>query len=161
MLSSPPLKSTINGKETNKSYIRPSLESPSTLSSISTDIPQIEYNPNSPKMSPKNNFSLKQNDYTDPNRIRTPTNENITKPIVSNDQRSMPTTAIKSVRLQSPTEINNHFIDKMSAPPRIFLALFDYDPEAMSPNQNSEEELPFKQGQIIKVKIIETDEKIQ
>jgi hypothetical protein len=33
----------------------------------------------------------------------------------------------------------------------LFLALFDYDPNAMSPNQDSEEELPFKKGQIIKV----------
>jgi hypothetical protein len=32
------------------------------------------------------------------------------------------------------------------------MALFDYDPHEMSPNQDNEEELPFKQGQIIKVK---------
>ena len=35
---------------------------------------------------------------------------------------------------------------------RLFVALFDYDPESMSPNVESlEEELPFKEGQIIKV----------
>ncbi|KAJ8403849.1 hypothetical protein AAFF_G00347170 [Aldrovandia affinis] len=35
---------------------------------------------------------------------------------------------------------------------RIFVALFPYDPAAMSPNPDSaEEELPFKEGQIIKV----------
>ncbi|XP_043353882.1 RIMS-binding protein 2 isoform X17 [Dermochelys coriacea] len=36
--------------------------------------------------------------------------------------------------------------------PRIFVALFDYDPLTMSPNPDAaEEELPFKEGQIIKV----------
>ena len=35
---------------------------------------------------------------------------------------------------------------------RIFVALFDYDPLTMSPNPDAaEEELPFKEGQIIKV----------
>ncbi|NXU35789.1 RIMB1 protein, partial [Drymodes brunneopygia] len=35
---------------------------------------------------------------------------------------------------------------------RIFVALFDYDPVAMSPNPDAaEEELPFKEGQILKV----------
>ncbi|XP_037016952.2 RIMS-binding protein 2 isoform X3 [Artibeus jamaicensis] len=35
---------------------------------------------------------------------------------------------------------------------RIFVALFDYDPLSMSPNPDAaEEELPFKEGQIIKV----------
>ncbi|KAJ7309723.1 hypothetical protein JRQ81_007785, partial [Phrynocephalus forsythii] len=35
---------------------------------------------------------------------------------------------------------------------RIFVALFDYDPMTMSPNPDAaEEELPFKEGQIIKV----------
>jgi len=40
---------------------------------------------------------------------------------------------------------------KSSNSPRQFVALFDYDPQAMSPNQDNDEELPFKQGQIIKV----------
>ncbi|XP_072443768.1 RIMS-binding protein 2 isoform X10 [Chiloscyllium punctatum] len=36
--------------------------------------------------------------------------------------------------------------------PRIFVALFDYDPLSMSPNPDAaDEELPFKEGQIIKV----------
>lgn len=35
---------------------------------------------------------------------------------------------------------------------RLFVALFDYDPETMSPNTDAlDEELPFKEGQIIKV----------
>uniref|UniRef100_A0A8C6Y6H2 RIMS-binding protein 2 n=1 Tax=Naja naja TaxID=35670 RepID=A0A8C6Y6H2_NAJNA len=34
---------------------------------------------------------------------------------------------------------------------RIFVALFDYDPLTMSPNPDATEELPFKEGQIIKV----------
>ncbi|KAL0162915.1 hypothetical protein M9458_042311, partial [Cirrhinus mrigala] len=37
-------------------------------------------------------------------------------------------------------------------PFRIFVALFDYDPLSMSPNPDAaDEELPFKEGQIIKV----------
>ncbi|XP_049625153.1 RIMS-binding protein 2 isoform X5 [Suncus etruscus] len=37
-------------------------------------------------------------------------------------------------------------------PARVFVALFDYDPLTMSPNPDAaEEELPFKEGQIIKV----------
>ncbi|XP_063171640.1 RIMS-binding protein 2 [Candoia aspera] len=39
--------------------------------------------------------------------------------------------------------------EEMSA--RIFVALFDYDPLTMSPNPDATEELPFKEGQIIKV----------
>ena len=35
---------------------------------------------------------------------------------------------------------------------RLFIALFDYDPETMSPNQDgAHEELPFREGQIIQV----------
>jgi hypothetical protein len=35
---------------------------------------------------------------------------------------------------------------------RIFVALFDYDPPTMSPNpENCDEELPFREGQLIKV----------
>ncbi|XP_013413977.1 LOW QUALITY PROTEIN: peripheral-type benzodiazepine receptor-associated protein 1-like [Lingula anatina] len=37
-------------------------------------------------------------------------------------------------------------------PVRLFIALFDYDPEVMSPNPGAAaEELPFKEGQLIKV----------
>ena len=36
--------------------------------------------------------------------------------------------------------------------PRIFIALFDYDPPTMSPNPDAcDEELPFSEGQLIKV----------
>ena len=36
---------------------------------------------------------------------------------------------------------------------RIFVALFDYDPPTMSPNPEAcDEELPFREGQLIKVK---------
>lgn len=34
----------------------------------------------------------------------------------------------------------------------MFVALFDYDPMSMSPNPDAaDEELPFKEGQVIKV----------
>lgn len=37
---------------------------------------------------------------------------------------------------------------------RIFVALFDYDPLSMSPNPDAaDEELPFKEGQIIRVSV--------
>lgn len=37
---------------------------------------------------------------------------------------------------------------------RLFVALFDYDPETMSPNVDAlDEELPFREGQIIKVSL--------
>lgn len=40
---------------------------------------------------------------------------------------------------------------------RLFVALFSYNPAVMSPNPDTmEEELPFEQGQIIKVKIFLT-----
>ena len=36
---------------------------------------------------------------------------------------------------------------------RIFVALFDYDPPTMSPNPEAcDEELPFREGQLIKVR---------
>ena len=38
---------------------------------------------------------------------------------------------------------------------RIFVALFPYDPSTMSPNPDAaEEELPFREGQIIKVTLL-------
>ncbi|CAF3428521.1 unnamed protein product [Rotaria socialis] len=147
------IKSTVNGKDVTKSLTRSSLDSPSTVSSTSTDIPQIELSPNSAKTIPQNKLSTKQHDYSDSSRIRTPTNENvnINKSPLSTEQRSIPTTPNKNVRLEPPPERNSHLLDKTNTLPRPFIALFDYDPKAMSPNQNSEEELPFKQGQIIKI----------
>lgn len=87
---------SMNGRERTKSLTR---ESPSTVSSMSIEMPQIELRANTP---------------------RTPAQE----------------------------KINSR---KSSNSPRQFVALFDYDPQAMSPNQDNDEELPFKQGQIIKV----------
>lgn len=41
---------------------------------------------------------------------------------------------------------------------RIFIALFDYDPSIMSPNPDAiDEELPFKEGQLIKVSVEKGD----
>lgn len=38
---------------------------------------------------------------------------------------------------------------------RLFVAMFPYDPASMSPNPDAiEEELPFKEGQIIKVPLV-------
>ncbi|CAF3842843.1 unnamed protein product [Adineta steineri] len=126
---SPVSKPIITGKDMNKSLTRSPLESPSMTSSINTDtIPTIQ----SPQV--------------DSNRIRSPINENlnIKKSITPEEQHSSP---IKT----TPQKSKNPFINKLIGPPRIFVALFDYDPHAMSPNQDSEEELPFKKGEIIKI----------
>lgn len=42
---------------------------------------------------------------------------------------------------------------KTTGTPRLFVALYDYDPKAMSPNPDNDEELPFKEGQTIKVNL--------
>ncbi|KAM4844213.1 peripheral-type benzodiazepine receptor-associated protein 1 [Thomomys bottae] len=49
---------------------------------------------------------------------------------------------------RSPPEVLAH----QDLPVRVFVALFDYDPVSMSPNPDAgEEELPFREGQILKV----------
>lgn len=54
-------------------------------------------------------------------------------------------------RRHSPT----YYEDSEGEEPfRVFVALFDYDPMSMSPNPDgADEELPFKEGQIIKVSL--------
>uniref|UniRef100_H3BAH8 RIMS-binding protein 2 n=1 Tax=Latimeria chalumnae TaxID=7897 RepID=H3BAH8_LATCH len=55
---------------------------------------------------------------------------------------------LETLRSTSP-EIKGNIEDNVV---RIFVALFDYDPVIMSPNPDAaEEELPFREGQIIKV----------
>ena len=36
--------------------------------------------------------------------------------------------------------MNSHLYNKTTNPPRLFIALFDYDPNAMSPNKDNEED---------------------
>ncbi|XP_007956216.1 peripheral-type benzodiazepine receptor-associated protein 1 [Orycteropus afer afer] len=51
--------------------------------------------------------------------------------------------------LRSPPE---EVLTYQDLPVRVFVALFDYDPVSMSPNPDAgEEELPFQEGQILKV----------
>ncbi|XP_054441518.1 peripheral-type benzodiazepine receptor-associated protein 1 [Pteronotus mesoamericanus] len=51
--------------------------------------------------------------------------------------------------LRSPPE---EVLAYQDLPVRVFVALFDYDPASMSPNPDAgEEELPFREGQILKV----------
>uniref|UniRef100_A0A3B5AJL0 RIMS binding protein 2 n=1 Tax=Stegastes partitus TaxID=144197 RepID=A0A3B5AJL0_9TELE len=55
---------------------------------------------------------------------------------------------------RSPDYYEESELDEMT---RVFVALFDYDPLSMSPNPDAaDEELPFKEGQIIKVFYIPT-----
>jgi RIMS-binding protein 2 len=60
----------------------------------------------------------------------------------------------------SSTDIMSQVVQQQSAPApqpphqriRIFVALFDYEPATMSPNpESSDEELPFREGQLIKI----------
>jgi hypothetical protein len=144
-MPTPTVPSSLMKSSMNKSLTRSPLDSPSTTSSMSTDVPQIELKPNTSRTTTHIKSPVKQRDFLV--ERRTPTNENLK----SEEQHLTPTTPSKNVRLQPPSEINNHLLNKINTSPRLFLALFDYDPHAMSPNQDSEEELPFKQGQIIKV----------
>lgn len=57
--------------------------------------------------------------------------------------------ALSAAPLRSPPEEALLYPD---LPVRVFVALFDYDPVSMSPNPDAgEEELPFQEGQILKV----------
>lgn len=81
----------------------------------------------------------------------------------SEEQHVVPPTPMKTVKLkeqqppppqqqQQPLSVfSAHVANKSNNPPRLFIALFDYDPNAMSPNKDNEEELPFKEGQLIRV----------
>jgi hypothetical protein len=116
---------------------------------------------------------IKQRDHQDSRRTAaTPINgnTNMNKTKISSprhtstsseeQQHVAPPTPMKSVKLkeQTPTPpapvplINSHLVNKTNNPPRLFIALFDYDPNAMSPNKDNEEELPFKEGQLIRVR---------
>ncbi|CAF1545622.1 unnamed protein product [Adineta ricciae] len=146
MVAPSPLKPTLSGKETNKPLVRTSLESPSVTSSISsaTEISQSEIKSSSPRTSTHGHSPVRQHLSSDANRIRSPMSETVNK---SDEHRLSPKMPNKSLTLQT----KNHFLGKINGPPRLFIALFDYDPNAMSPNQDSEEELPFKKGQLIKI----------
>ena len=49
---------------------------------------------------------------------------------------------------------DDDYNDDVRGTSRIFVALFDYDPPTMSPNPEAcDEELPFREGQLIKVSI--------
>ncbi|XP_040100162.1 peripheral-type benzodiazepine receptor-associated protein 1 [Oryx dammah] len=57
-----------------------------------------------------------------------------------------------STELASPRSPPETSLALRDLPVRVFVALFDYDPVSMSPNPDAgEEELPFREGQILKV----------
>ncbi|XP_059937241.1 peripheral-type benzodiazepine receptor-associated protein 1 isoform X2 [Mesoplodon densirostris] len=57
-----------------------------------------------------------------------------------------------SVELAPPRSPPGEALACQDLPVRVFVALFDYDPVSMSPNPDAgEEELPFQEGQILKV----------
>ncbi|XP_013004928.2 peripheral-type benzodiazepine receptor-associated protein 1 isoform X3 [Cavia porcellus] len=52
----------------------------------------------------------------------------------------------------APPRSHSETLAHQNIPVRVFVALFDYDPVSMSPNPDAgEEELPFREGQILKV----------
>ena len=72
----------------------------------------------------------------------------------SSSQTSIPTnnTAPSTNNTTTKVQINGSSIVKPKLKIRIFVALFDYDPPTMSPNPDAcDEELPFREGQLIKV----------
>ncbi|CAF3569477.1 unnamed protein product [Rotaria sp. Silwood1] len=148
------------------SYIKQSDESTSHIKSSNT---QRKTSKTSTTMSP-----IKQRDHSDSRRTTTTTttatpmngNPNINKTKISSprhastsseEQHVTAPTPMKTVKLkeqiptQSVSSINSHLYNKTNNPPRLFIALFDYDPNAMSPNKDNEEELPFKEGQLIRI----------
>jgi hypothetical protein len=78
----------------------------------------------------------------------------------SEEQHVAPPTPMKAIKskeqtaLSPPTSSVNSHLNKSNHPPRLFIALFDYDPNAMSPNKDNDEELPFKEGQLIRVRFL-------
>lgn len=112
---------------------------------------------------------IKQREHTDSKRpMATPINGNpsmnknkMSSPrhtsTSSEEQHIAPPTPMKAVTLkdQLPTPpVNSKLFNKTNQPARLFIALFDYDPNAMSPNKDNDEELPFKEGQLIRVSVI-------
>ena len=77
----------------------------------------------------------------------------------SEEQHIAPPTPMKAVTLKDqlptappPLSTKKQLFNKTNQPARLFIALFDYDPNAMSPNKDNDEELPFKEGQLIRVR---------
>ena len=70
----------------------------------------------------------------------------------SSTTTTISTNATTKVQINGGTSINQNNITKPKLKIRIFVALFDYDPPTMSPNPDAcDEELPFREGQLIKV----------
>ena len=108
---------------------------------------------------------VKPRDHADSRRgTATPINGNpmMNKPRISSPRH--PSTSSEEQHIVSPTPMkpikmkdqiapppSAPVLTKNNDPPRLFIALFDYDPNAMSPNKDNEEELPFKEGQLIRV----------
>jgi len=116
---------------------------------IDTDADLYEnFSRNEPKPVAKPQKANIQNPYNTPNIIGTPQkkviNNEPAKPIQQQQQQPVQQQPIQQQPIQQQNKTNKNY--------RLFIALFDYDPYQMSPNQDScSEELPFKEGQLIKV----------
>ncbi len=96
-------------------------------------------NPNNPKQVRPINAEKKQ---------PTPINNNLQQKKSSGKENEV----ISNTKNPKSNRNNGVSKGKADANFRVFIALFDYDPFKMSPNKDScQEELPFKEGQLIKI----------
>ena len=79
------------------------------------------------------------------------------KTVVNKSNFAKATTTVQITRDETKVESSlapgvAHSVNLLSKKIRLFVALFDYDPPTMSPNPEAcDEELPFREGQLIKV----------
>ena len=98
--------------------------------------------------------SQKQSRSSKPSSSRTsPSTVNPSKLNASSSSNVMSKKSTKeSLRDPSSSNLSKPASSKINENYRVFIALFDYDPFKMSPNTDScQEELPFKEGQLIKI----------
>ena len=148
---------------------------PSELSDIAEE-PEDEYtdSENDRITTPKNKNNSSSTKFDIMNMYKTPhINNNLWRPNAkkpeTNASSQIISSHLESQKFTNPTNNNKNVVkgeqknnntqhtaanlaNNRNERMRIFVALFDYDPPSMSPNPDAcEEELPFREGQLIKV----------
>ena len=109
---------------------------------LTRPIPQRENQVIPPQLISKQPPTINSNNNNNVNNVNT----------TSSTTTTISTNATTKVQINGGTSINQNNITKPKLKIRIFVALFDYDPPTMSPNPDAcDEELPFREGQLIKV----------
>ena len=112
---------------------------PTTTTTTTKQKPSPIVNPNNPKQVKPMNAEKKQ---------QTPLNNNLQQKKSSGKENE----ALSNTKNPKSNRNNGVSKGKADANFRVFIALFVYDPFKMSPNKDScQEELPFKEGQLIKI----------